>query len=70
MKIWQSREWLDDCPRCGENAEVFTDCMDNEVEDADEIRCPNCDLRGQVTVYNCDDVETCWNQFLEELEGK
>ena len=69
------KEWKifgDECPRCGNEAEVFTDCKEEgSAYDGDDARCCECGLTGGVNVGNEDDNGDCsayvdWAIFDDE----
>jgi hypothetical protein len=45
-----------ECPNCGDDAEILTDCnVDGEFYDGDEARCCQCGAIGQ---FSCDGEDT------------
>lgn len=51
-KKWKIVKWMDECPECGGNVEVFTDSKDdNMAYDSDLARCTDCKRDGWVSVY-------------------
>ena len=51
-----NKQWkpvsFDNCPECGDEPEVLTDCPDPDYfYDGDQVRCQGCKHRGQ---FSCD----------------
>lgn len=48
------REWkyldLDECPKCGNSLQVYTDGNHGLVYDDDEVRCVECPFRSGICV--------------------
>lgn len=57
VKEWKYFEY-EQCPRCGDDLEVFNAEPEGIVYDGDEIRCVECDFRSGVSV----DDEEIWVQ--------
>lgn len=53
MKKW--KQFNDECPRCGNEAEVFTSANGEFVYDADNVECFDCGLTGSICVDEDDD---------------
>lgn len=64
MKNWKS--FNDECPRCGSEAEVFTDAIeDGYAFEDDDARCVECGLKGAVYV-SCEEegnAYVSWNDY-------
>jgi len=55
MKKW--KHFNDECPRCGNEAEVFTSATgDGYAYDGDNAECFECGLLGSVSVDEDDDA--------------
>ena len=66
MKTKRWRPWDDECPRCGDAAEVLTSaCKDYYAHDGDEARCVTCHHPGYVVVTE-DDAYVHWKETSDE----
>lgn len=45
-KMWEG----EDCAECGSMPEVFTSAKQGLACDGDPVRCPECDMKGGMTV--------------------
>jgi transcription elongation factor Elf1 len=66
MKDWKHFE--DNCPRCGNEAEIYTSAPDGYAYDGDLAQCVECGLEGGVMVDdgNDDGIDTAyidWNDY-------
>lgn len=65
MKNW--KPFNDDCPRCGNGAEVFTDAKGDYVYDGDNVECFECGLLGCINVDENDEgiavADVSWNDY-------
>lgn len=58
---WTGIDWIDECPVCGEEVEVYTDCKEfNTAYDGDLARCKECHHKGWVSVYDDDAACIMW----------
>lgn len=49
-KQWVPINWSDECPVCGGDIEVHTDCDgDNQAYDGDVAQCTGCGHKGYVS---------------------
>jgi uncharacterized Zn finger protein len=68
MKNW--KPFNDECPRCGNMAEVFTSAKDEYVYDGDNVECFECGLLGGIIVDEDDDgsgvARVDWNDYEED----
>jgi len=59
-----SKEWkmweADSCPECGCMPEVLTDAELGYAFDSDDVRCPECDTKGGMTVDEDGDAYINW----------
>jgi len=61
-KIW--RYFPDQCPNCGNDAEVYTDENSDEgwVFDSDPVKCVECCAKGSMVVYDVEEVGIDWDE--------
>ena len=61
MKVW--RYFPGDCHYCGSDLEIFTDekLEEGECFDSDRIRCSECGEKGQIDVFDMEDVSIHWH---------
>ncbi len=69
-KIW--RPFEDNCPECGDAAEVLTDSgKDNYVYDGDKARCMACHWPGSACIQEDDPAWIDWSdEPLEENDDE
>ncbi len=70
MKNW--KDFNDECPNCGDIAEVYTSAKGEYVYDGDLAQCKGCGLEGAINVSDEDDDGFCgarvdWNDYDDEL---
>ena len=69
MKNW--KPFNDDCPKCGEQPEVFTDAKGEYVYDGDNVECFGCGTLGCIVVDENDegiaDAYVSWNDYEDEM---
>lgn len=58
------RPWDDECPECGDDAEVRTTAPDGAY-DGDAVRCVACKHPGHVVVEESD----CWTHWEDDDEA-
>lgn len=63
-------EWKpfnDECPRCGNQPEVFTSAKGDYVYDCDNVECFECGLLGCINIDEDDDgngiARVVWNDY-------